>query len=102
MTVFGDRDHVLPAYAAPPGIVEARLHGDDHARFEHDGPDRADSRPFMCLKSDAMSEGVREVFRRAMLREILSGRGVKFGGGCSRLDSGDGPALSFLRRDFEY
>ena len=52
----------------------------------------------MCLKSDAMSEGVREVFRRAMLREILSGRGVKFGGGCSRLDSGDGPALSFLHQ----
>ena len=98
MTVFGDRDHVLPAYAAPPGIVEARLHGDNHARFEHDGPDRADSRPFMSFKADAMPEGMREMFRRAMLREILPGRGVKFCGGYSRLDSGDGPALGFLHQ----
>ena len=60
MPVARDDDHILNAYSAPAGQVDARFDGHDHSGFENIFRLRREPRGFVNLQADAVSEAVTE------------------------------------------
>src|SRR5690606_28459285 len=58
--VFRDQDVVLDADAAETGDVDARFHGDDHARHEKDVPAHRESRLLVDVQPDAVAGAMAE------------------------------------------